>query len=176
MTDDRLSVVRADITTLAVDAIVNAANAQLAPGGGVCGAIHRAAGPALAADCADSLRAHGPLAPGQARATPGHALPARWVIHALGPVWHGGGQGEDAALAAAYTESLREAARVGARSVGFPAISTGIFGFPPDRAAPIAVAAVRAALATPLAIDRVIFVCFDAACVERHQAALAAEG
>lgn len=168
-----LRVVTADITALAVDAIVNAANAELAPGGGVCGAIHRAAGPGLAADCAESRAAHGPLAPGDARATAGHDLPARWVIHALGPVWHGGGQGEEAALARAYGNAIAEARRLGAASIAFPAISTGIFGFPPELAAPIAVRAVRDAVSggPPLTV---VFCCFDEAAARRHEAALTA--
>ena len=171
-TQNRMAVVQADITTLRLDAIVNAANAQMAPGGGVCGAIHRAAGPRLADDCAASVRTHGPLETGQARATDGHGLPARWVIHALGPVWHGGSDGEEALLGAAYTSTLAEAARIGATTIGVPAISTGIFGFPPDRAAPIAVSAVRGALTKLPQIARVDFVCFDAASAALHEAAL----
>jgi O-acetyl-ADP-ribose deacetylase (regulator of RNase III) len=113
-----------DITTLAVDAIVNAANTSLAPGGGVCGAIHRAAGPKLAAACA----AVAPCPTGDARITPGFALAARYVIHAVGPVWHGGQRGEPELLASAYRASLELARQAGARSVAFPAISTGIYG------------------------------------------------
>lgn len=167
-----MRIVTADITALDVDAIVNAANAELAPGGGVCGAIHRAAGPGLAEDCARSRAEHGPLRPGEARATDGHGLRARWVIHALGPVWHGGDQGEDAALAAAYANSLAEAHHLGARSIAFPAISTGIFGFPPERAAPIAVGAVRDAPDEGASSLDVVFCCFDAACARHHEAAL----
>lgn len=160
-----LGAIRADITTLAVDAIVNAANEQLAQGGGVCGAIFRAAGPAdLAAACA-------PLAPcptGEARLTPGFALPARFVIHAVGPVWHGGGQGEPALLAGAYRASLGVLRGAGGRSIAFPAISTGIFGYPPDLAARTAVAAVRDDLATKGEVE-VVFCCFDDAMLALYQ-------
>ncbi len=153
----RLRAVRADITTLAVDAIVNAANEELRQGGGVCGAIFRAAGPAeLAAACA-------PLAPcptGEARLTPGFALPARFVIHAVGPVWHGGGQGEAALLASAYRASLGLLRVAGGRSIAFPAISTGIFGYPPAEAARTAVAAIRDDLAMKGEIE-VVLACFD---------------
>lgn len=146
----------ADITTLAVDAIVNAANHELAPGGGVCGAIHRAAGPELAAACARL----GPCPTGQARLTPGFALPARYVIHAVGPVWRGGGAGESGLLASAYRASMALAHGAGLHSIAFPAISTGIFGFPLQAATSIAVAVVRAELAAPGGLDRVIFACF----------------
>ena len=149
--------VRADITTLAVDAIVNAANEQLAQGGGVCGAIFRAAGPAdLAAACA-------PLAPcptGEPRLTPGFALPARFVIHAVGPVWHGGSRGEPALLAAAYRASLRVLRCAGGLSIAFPAISTGIFGYPPELAVRTAAAAIRDDIATNGEIA-VVLCCFD---------------
>lgn len=152
-----LHAIRADITTLAVDAIVNAANEQLRQGGGVCGAIFRAAGAAeLAAACA-------PLAPcptGEARLTPGFALPARFVIHAVGPVWHGGGQGEAALLAGAYRASLGLLRVAGGRSIAFPAISTGIFGYPPAEAARTAVAAIRDDLAMKGEIE-VVLACFD---------------
>ena len=147
----------ADITTLAVDAIVNAANSELAPGGGVCGAIHRAAGPELARACA-------PLAPcpaGSARMTPGFGLSAKHVIHAVGPIWRGGAFGEPELLASAYRTSIHLARDAGLRSVAFPAISTGIFGYPLDAATGIAVASVREALAAPGSIDEVIFACFS---------------
>ncbi len=151
-----LSARLADITTLDVDAIVNAANESLAPGGGVCGAIHRAAGPDLAAAC----RAAAPCPTGDARITPGFRLPARHVIHAVGPVWSGGERGEPALLAGAYRASLRLASGHGLRSVAFPAISTGIFGYPLREATEIAVATVREAASPPSSVDRVIFACF----------------
>ena len=138
-TEGTIVVVRGDITTLPVDAIVNAANPHLAPGGGVCGAIHRAAGPRLARACA-SL---GGCRTGDAVATPGFDLPARWVIHAVGPVWHGGHAGEPKALASCYRAILREADDVGARSVAIPAISTGIYGYPLEGACQIAVDTLR---------------------------------
>jgi O-acetyl-ADP-ribose deacetylase (regulator of RNase III) len=151
----RLRAIIADITTLDVDAIVNAANERLAMGGGVCGAIFRAAGEAaLAAACAPLA----PCATGQARITPGFALPARHVIHAVGPVWQGGGSSEPALLGSCYRESLRLLRQAGGRSIAFPAISTGIFGYPADQATRIAVATVREE--SPAGID-VIFACFD---------------
>lgn len=144
-----------DITVLAVDAIVNAANRTLLGGGGVDGAIHRAAGPGLLEEC----RRIGGCPVGEARLTAGHGLPARHVIHAVGPVWRGGGQGEDAALASAYRSSLRLARDHALASIAFPAISTGIFAFPPDRAARIAVDTIRAHRGTL----QVTLVGFDAA-------------
>jgi O-acetyl-ADP-ribose deacetylase (regulator of RNase III) len=146
-----------DITTLDTDAIVNAANESLAPGGGVCGAIHRAAGPELGRACAEI--GHCPT--GQARLTPGFRLPARFVIHAVGPVWHGGGAGEADLLAAAYHSAMQLAAEQGLRSIAFPAISTGIYGYPLELATPIAVNAVRAAGGAGAGIERVIFACFS---------------
>lgn len=152
-----LSAIRADITTLDVDAVVNAANGRLAMGGGVCGAIFRAAGPELL------RRACAPLAPcptGEARITPGFALKARHVIHAVGPVWQGGAAGEAGLLAACYRESLRLLRAAGARSIAFPAISTGIFGYPPTAATRIAVATARDEIAAHGDLD-IIFACFD---------------
>jgi O-acetyl-ADP-ribose deacetylase (regulator of RNase III) len=144
-----------DITTLQVDAIVNAANGRLAPGGGVCGAIHRSAGAELAEECARV----GPCPTGDARATGAYALPARWVIHAVGPVWHGGDAGEAELLASAYRRSVEVADELGARSIAFPAISTGIFGFPAGLAASTAVHALRSL--TPVHVERCVLVAFD---------------
>src|SRR5690349_1842904 len=149
-----LRALRADITTLPVDAIVNAANEQLVPGGGVCGAIHHAAGPELAAACA----AIGHCPTGEARTTPGFRLAARHVIHAVGPRWHGGDRGEAGLLAGAYQASLSELRRLGGHSIVFPAISAGIYGYPKDQAARIAVEAVRADLAARGNLD-VAFAC-----------------
>jgi O-acetyl-ADP-ribose deacetylase (regulator of RNase III) len=167
---ERMRVEQGDITALAVDAIVNAANAQLRRGGGVDGAVHAAAGPELQAEC-DTI---GGCPTGEARITRGYRLPAKHVIHTVGPVWHGGGAGEDELLASAYRASIALAAANGLHSIAFPAISTGVYGFPPERAAPIAVAAVRDALADAPGIDEVIFCCFSAASAALHRRALAA--
>ncbi|MGH7512643.1 MAG: O-acetyl-ADP-ribose deacetylase [Gemmatimonadales bacterium] len=146
-----------DITTLETDAIVNAANESLAPGGGVCGAIHRTAGPELARACA----AIGRCPTGEARLTPGFGLAARFVIHAVGPVWRGGGAGEAKLLASAYGSAMQLAADHGLRSIAFPAISTGIYGYPLELATPIAVNAVRAGATAGSSVERVIFACFS---------------
>lgn len=156
-----------DITTLAVDAIVNAANNALAGGGGVDGAIHRAAGPELVR----ASRAQAPCPAGEARITPGFRLPARHVIHTVGPVWHGGGQGEAALLAACYRNSLALLRQAGGHSIAFPAISTGIYGYPPGPAARIAVATVRQALEE--GDLEVVFACFDTATLELYRRELA---
>ena len=166
--DDRLEIFQGDITTLDVDAIVNAANEQLAPGGGVCGAIHRAAGPELARAC----RALGGCPTGEARITPGFELTARHVIHAVGPVWHGGDQGEEAALAGAYRSALDLAGERGLASIAFPAISTGIYGFPLDRATGIAVAACRQGLAGGSSLKRIVFAVFGAEAEAAYRQAL----
>jgi O-acetyl-ADP-ribose deacetylase len=149
-----LQVVRQDITTLDVDAVVNAANERLLGGGGVDGAIHRAAGPGLLAEC----RGLGGCPTGDAKATGGHRLPARWVIHTVGPVWRGGGHGEETLLASCYRRSLEVADDLGAASVAFPAISTGVYGFPRERAADIAVDTLRG---TPTAVRDILLVAFD---------------
>ncbi len=154
----RVETTRGDITRLAVDAVVNAANQTLLGGGGVDGAIHRAAGPGLREEC----RALGGARTGEAKVTGGHRLAARWVIHAVGPVWEGGSRGEDELLASCYRESLARAAEKGARAVAFPAISTGAYRFPVERATHIAVAEVRAGLARHPGIEKVVFCCFSA--------------
>jgi len=147
----RIEVIQADITTLPVDAIVNAANSSLLGGGGVDGAIHRAAGPRLL----EATRKIGGCPTGQARITPGFDLPATWVIHTVGPIWQGGNAGEDDLLAACYRESLNLASSVGAKTVAFPAISTGAYGFPLERAARIAVHEIATELGRHPEIERV---------------------
>ncbi len=166
----RIDIVEGDITSLPVDAIVNAANEALAPGGGVCGAIHRKAGPELAAACAKL----GGCPTGEAKMTPGFRLPARHVIHAVGPVWGGGERGEGKLLADCYRNALNLAAETGLKSIAFPAISTGIYGFPADRAAFIAARTVRETLRQRPGIERVVFCCFGRESYELHEAALAA--
>lgn len=167
MTNVHLTAQIVDITTLTVDAIVNAANEELSPGGGVCGAIHRAAGPALAEAC-DKV---GLCPTGDARITPGFNLPARYVIHAVGPIWREGRAGEAEQLAGAYRASIRLAQEHSLRSIAFPAISTGIYGYPLAAATQIAVAAVREALATPSTVERVIFACFSQEVLEEYRRA-----
>lgn len=167
--NNRLRVEEGDITKLSVDAIVNAANDRLLPGGGVCGAIHAAAGPELEREC----RAIGGCPTGEARITGGHELPAGHVIHAVGPVWHGGGENEDDLLASCYRNSIALAEANGLRSIAFPAISTGIYGVPPDRAARIAVEATRSALADAPGVETVIFCCFSSDSAALHRQRLA---
>jgi len=152
----KVTAIVADITGLDLDAIVNAANESLAPGGGVCGAIHRAAGPELARACA----AIGHCPTGDARITPGFELPAEYVIHAVGPRWHGGDAGEAELLESAYRAALRVAGEHGVRSIAFPAISTGIYGYPLEPATRIAVSTVRDA-GPASGVGRVVFACFS---------------
>jgi O-acetyl-ADP-ribose deacetylase (regulator of RNase III) len=166
--DNRIALERGDITRLRVDAIVNAANSSLLGGGGVDGAIHRAAGPGLLAEC----RTIGGCRPGEARLTRGYLLPAGQVIHTVGPVWRGGNQGERDVLAGCYRSSLAIAQDRRFRSVAFPAIATGIYGFPRDAAARIAITVVRGHLAESAMPERVIFVCFDDATIEAYRRAL----
>jgi O-acetyl-ADP-ribose deacetylase len=160
-----LEAAQGDITREAVDAIVNAANSGLARGGGVCGAIFSAAGPELDGACAEL----GGCPTGDAKATPGFRLPARWIIHAVGPVWHGGDSGEPELLASAYRRSLAVADEIGARSVAFPAISTGIYGYPLDAATNIAVRTCRDAETD---VDLIRFVCFDDKTLRTYQLVL----
>lgn len=167
---DRIAAVGADITTLPVDAIVNAANESLLGGGGVDGAIHRAAGPGLLEEC----RRLGGCPTGGAKITGGHRLPVRHVIHAVGPVWRGGTHGEPARLASCYRESLALAVANGVRSLAFPAISCGVYGYPVRPAAAIAVRETRAFLERDEAIREVIFACFNGEILRAYQDLLAA--
>jgi O-acetyl-ADP-ribose deacetylase (regulator of RNase III) len=166
----RIVGVLGDITIEPVDAIVNAANSSLLGGGGVDGAIHRAAGPELLAAC----RLLGGCGTGDAKATPGFRLPARWVIHTVGPVWRGGGEGEAELLASCYRRSLEVADEIGARSVAFPAISTGVYRYPPDEAATIAVDTLRASAAAGTQVELVRLVAFNQATLDLYEERLAA--
>jgi O-acetyl-ADP-ribose deacetylase len=169
MRTEAIEVVEGDITEQNVDAIVNAANTSLLGGGGVDGAIHRAAGPELLVEC---RTLHG-CPTGDAKLTRGYRLPARWVIHTVGPVWRGGRDFEDQLLANCYRRSLEVAVQNGVHSVAFPAISTGIYGFPLERATRIAVREVRAFLEQNAALEKVLFVCFDRHTFDCYQMVLA---
>ena len=166
---DRIEITEGDITRLEVDVIVNAANESLLGGGGVDGAIHRAAGPGLLDEC----RRLGGCPTGEARITAGYALPARHVIHTVGPVWRGGGHEEDSLLESCYRESLRLASEHDLRTLAFPAISTGVYGFPVPRAARIAVRTVADGLEEDPSLRRVVLCCFGAESREAHERALA---
>ena len=169
---DRIAVMQANIARLEIDAIVNAANEGLNPGGGVDGAIRRAAGWKLNA----ATMKIGRCPAGEAVVTEGFALPAKWIVHTVGPRWKGGGAGEDEQLARCYRASLARAAEVGARRVAFPAISTGVYGFPADRAAAIAVREIRAALDAGADFDEIVLVAFGDDDLAVLSAALAPEG
>ena len=172
MNEARMEIVQGDITKIAVDAIVNAANSSLLGGGGVDGAIHRAAGPKLLEEC----RGLGGCPTGEARITRGYDLPAKHVIHTVGPVWHGGDRGEDGLLANCYRHSLRLAAENGIETIAFPSISTGVYRFPIDRACRIALREVRAFLGKKSSLRKVFFVCFSESDARIYRQALQEPG
>ncbi len=165
---EKVGVVEGDITSLALDAIVNAANTTLLGGGGVDGAIHRAAGPELLEEC----RTLGGCATGEAKITKGYELPAKWVIHTVGPVWHGGTADEDRLLRNCYRNALELAKQNGVRTIAFPSISTGAYRFPLERAARIAVDTVKEFLASNESFDQVVFCCFDADTAQTYRSIL----
>jgi O-acetyl-ADP-ribose deacetylase (regulator of RNase III) len=165
--NDRIGIVEGDITEIQVDAVVNAANTSLLGGGGVDGAIHRAAGPELL----EETRRLGGCPTGEARVSRGYRLPAKWVIHTVGPVWRGGRKNEEKLLADCYRNSLSEAVAIGARTVAFPSISTGAYGFPLGRAAEIALRETRAFLKADDSLERVVFVCFGKEALDTYRKA-----
>jgi O-acetyl-ADP-ribose deacetylase (regulator of RNase III) len=165
---ERITVIAGDITQQRVEAVVNAANSSLLGGGGVDGAIHRAAGPELLVEC----RTLGGCATGQAKITKGYKLPAKWVIHTVGPVWHDGRHGEDELLASCYRSCFALVVQHGIKTVAFPSISTGAYGFPMDHAARIAVRETKHFLERNRSVERAILVCFGASALGIHQAAL----
>jgi len=169
---DRVEIVEGDITRQQVDAIVNAANNSLLGGGGVDGAIHRAAGPGLLAEC----RTLGGCATGDAKITRGYNLPARWVIHTVGPVWYGGDHHEDELLASCYRKSLALAESHGIRTIAFPSISTGAYGFPMERAARIALTEIKQFLAKNTTLEKVVLVCFGQRAYKIYLDAMAEAG
>ena len=171
-----IALLRGDITRVEADAIVNAANPTLAPGGGVCGAIHSAGGPAIAAECRLRVAGSGPVATGDAAATTAGRLDARYVIHAVGPIWHGGRSGEAEALASAYARSVEVADELGSTSIAFPSISTGIYGYPVQLAAPVALGTVKDALAKAKYVKTVTFAFIDEFTFHAYQSALASLG
>lgn len=168
MIKEKINIIEGDITLLSVDAIVNAANSSLSSGGGVNGAIHYAAGPDLQKEC----EALGSCQTGQAKITPGHRLPAKYVIHTVGPIWHGGAKGESRLLASCYLNSLKLALENGIKTIAFPALSCGIYGFPVTQAATIAVKETANFLELHQEIEKVIFVCIDGTILEAYQQAL----
>jgi O-acetyl-ADP-ribose deacetylase (regulator of RNase III) len=168
MPEERISIISGDITRIRADAIVNAANNSLLGGGGVDGAIHRAAGPELLEEC---RRLNG-CKTGEAKLTKGYGLPAKYVIHTVGPVWRGGSEGEDGLLASCYRNCLKLAAENGIRTIAFPSVSTGAYGFPVKRAAKIAVAETARFLKTDSSLEKVLMVCFDKATTEAYVEAL----
>jgi len=166
---NRIEIVEGDVTKQRVDAIVNAANTTLLGGGGVDGAIHRAAGPELLEEC----RALGGCPTGQAKITKGYKLPAKWVIHTVGPVWRDGQHGEEELLASCYRNSLALAEQKGVRTIAFPSISTGAYGFPMERAARIAVTEIKTFLERNSSMEKVVLVCFGKSAFDIHREALA---